>query len=129
MVPAVLQHDRCHKEQCSQPPSKAEDKVIIVVNCQVSWDLLFTVLGQRMDYLMEVSRHVQRKRMSAGVKGEMDKEWEYYEASLFSYSRCITRAMNDPDEPLNSVSKIDKISRKVLILINESKYPNTFFTE
>ena len=25
--------------------------------------------------------------------------------------RCITRAMNDPDETLNSVSKIDRISR------------------
>ena len=28
-----------------------------------------------------------------------------------SFTRCITRAMNDPEEPLNSVSKIDRLSR------------------
>ena len=30
--------------------------------------------------------------------------------------RCITRAMNNPDKALNSVSKIDKISRIVFPL-------------
>ena len=30
---------------------------------------------------------------------------------LNNVTRCITRAMNDPDEPLNSVSKIDRLSR------------------
>ena len=29
--------------------------------------------------------------------------------------RCITHAMTDPDEPLNSVSKIDRISRSAFI--------------
>ena len=29
------------------------------------------------------------------------------------FLRCITRAMNDPEEPLNSVSKIDRLSRWV----------------
>ena len=37
----------------------------------------------------------------------------FKETLIFPPPRCITRAMNDPDEPLNSVSMIDKVSRKV----------------
>ena len=38
------------------------------------------------------------------------KRWDSKIGEIFS-ARCITRAMNDPDEPLNSVSKIDRLSR------------------
>ena len=51
-----------------------------------------------------------KKRSRADVRGWL-YQLRYPRVKLFF--RCITRAMNDPEEPLNAVSKIDKVSRKV----------------
>jgi len=48
-------------------------------------------------------------------EGEDEGEGEEEEEQC-RCKRCITRAMNDPEEPLNSVSKIDRLSRVIFPL-------------
>ena len=56
--------------------------------------------GMRNLILLKIS-------LCADAKGFIFRYWNWW---LF-WTRCITKAMNDPDETLNSVSKIDRISR------------------
>merc|ERR1719219_1396479 len=88
-------------------PVISSDNNLYEYNCTINQSA-FSLINQHVFVRTNSSRN--------GVFNGDEKFSSVEDFSVCRCKRCITRAMNDPDETLNSVSKIDRITRVVFPL-------------